>query len=464
MIVFIDSETLLRLHGIFPPDSLLTDDASLQLYGHDETEDFQFPPSLVVKPTETAQVAALMKLANERLFPVTPRGGGTGLSGGALPVEGGVLLSMEKMNRILEIDRENLVAVVEPGVITQTLQEEVEKIGLFYPPDPASRGSCTIGGNIAECAGGPRALKYGVTKDYVLGVQAVLPSGEMVEFGGKLLKDAAGYNMTQLFVGSEGTLGILTRAVLRLIPYPPLRKTLIVPFSRMEDAAMAVARIFQAGVVPCACEFMERDVVKRIEEYKEVRIPFSDADAQLLIEIDGQYEELLDRDLEKIAGVCQSLNAIDILVADNPIRQKELWDWRRAAGEAVKSISIYKEEDTVVPRVRLPELIRGVKAIASRYGIRTMCYGHAGDGNIHVNVIKGDMDGERWAREIHGAVQEMFEFTRSLGGTLSGEHGIGYSQKRYLPIVRTSTEIELMRGIKRLFDPNGILNPGKIFP
>jgi len=453
-----------RLHEVFPGDSLVLDSESLEPYSHDETEDFRFQPDAVVKPAGAAQIADLFRLASQHGIPITPRGGGTGLSGGALPVEGGIVLSLEKMNRIIEIDRENLVAVVEPGVVTQAFQEQVESVGLFYPPDPASRGSCTIGGNIAECAGGPRALKYGVTKDYVLGIQAVLPSGDIVEFGGKLFKDVAGYSMTQLLVGSEGTLGVVTRAVLRLIAYPPLRRTLVVPFLALEDAARAVALIFQAGVVPCACELLERDVVKRIEEYKGIRMPCSDAEAQLLIELDGHHEELLDREVEKIAEVCEALRSPDILVADNPVRQKELWDWRRTAGEAVKSISVYKEEDTVVPRVRLPELIRGVKSIAARYDIRTLCYGHAGDGNLHVNIVKGDMDDERWNRDIHQAVTEIFEYTRSLGGSISGEHGIGYSQKRYLPIARTEAEIQLMRSIKRVFDPRGILNPGKIFP
>ncbi|MEW6365678.1 MAG: FAD-linked oxidase C-terminal domain-containing protein [Acidobacteriota bacterium] len=458
----VDARVIERLRDACP--GVLTDEESLAQYGHDETEDLRFPPSVVVKPRTTEEVSAIMRLANEERVPVTPRGAGTGLSGGALAVEGGIVLSIELMNRIVEIDRENLVAVVEPGVITQVLQEEVEKVGLFYPPDPASRGSCTIGGNIAECAGGPRALKYGVTKDYVLGVQVVLTSGEVAEFGGKLFKDVTGYSMTQLFVGSEGTLGIVTRAVLRLIAYPPHRKTLIVPFRQTEDAAAAVARIFQAGVMPCACELMERDVVKRIEEYRGVHVPSSDAEAQLLIEIDGHYEDVLDRDLEKIAGVCESTGAGDILVAENPKKQQELWDLRRSAGEAVKKISIYKEEDTTVPRARLPELIRGVKAIALKHAIRTYCYGHAGDGNLHVNIVRGDMDAERWERELPKAVEEVFVLVKSLGGRISGEHGIGYSQKRYMPIVCTPAELDAMRAIKRALDPSNILNPGKIFP
>ncbi|MBI2839101.1 MAG: FAD-binding protein [Acidobacteria bacterium] len=453
-----------KLRQILPAGIVLTDSDALERYGQDETEDLVFKPAVVVKPVNTVQVVEVMRFAHQERVPVTPRGAGTGLSGGALPVEGGIVLSTESMNRIVEIDTRNLVAVVEPGVITQVLQDEVEKVGLFYPPDPASRGSCTIGGNIAECAGGPRALKYGVTKEYVLGVEAVLASGDVVEFGGKLFKDVTGYNMTQLFVGSEGTLGIVTKAVLRLIPYPPFRKTLIVPFAQLESAATAVAGIFQAGVVPCACELLERDVVRRIEQHRDSGLRFPDADAHLLIELDSHYEDTLDRDLEKIAEVCESLGAADILVADGPAKQKELWDWRRSAGEAVKSRSVYKEEDTVVPRARLPDLIRGVKEIAARHGISTLCYGHAGDGNIHVNIVKDGMDDHRWEAELPGAVEEIFRFTKSLGGTLSGEHGIGFSQKRYLPIVRTEAEIALMRAVKAAFDPLGILNPGKIFP
>jgi glycolate oxidase len=445
-------------------EGVLTDSESLSLYGQDETEDLVFPPEAVVKPSSTDQVAAILRLANEHRIPVTPRGGGTGLSGGALPVRGGICLSMEKFNRILEIDEANLQAVVEPGVITQKLHEAVEERGLFYPPDPASRGSCTLGGNLAESAGGPRAVKYGVTKDYVLGIEAVLPTGEIINTGARVLKNATGYNLTQLIIGSEGTLAVITRIICRLIPLPKLRKVILVQFATLEDAARAVAGVFQRGITPSALEFMERAAVKVAEERLGKRFPNSDAAAQLFIEVDGDHEGEVDSSIEAIAGAMQDHGAIDLLLADNAQKAADVWALRRGIGEAVKSISAYKEEDTVVPRAHLPQLVRGVKDICGRHGITSICYGHAGDGNVHVNILKDKLDDETWNTHVDTAVREIFRLTVSLGGTISGEHGIGYSQKSYLPIALSPAELRLMRAIKNSFDPNGILNPGKILP
>jgi glycolate oxidase len=452
------------LESIVGAEWVLGGAAEIEPYAHDETEDLAFPPDVVVKPATTAEVAAVVRLANDERIPVTPRGGGTGLSGGALAVRGGIVLSLERFDRILEIDRENFFAVCQPGVVTETLQDSVEAVGLFYPPDPASRGSCTIGGNLAECAGGPRALKYGVTKDYVYGIEAVMPTGDVARFGGKLLKNVTGYNMTQLLVGSEGTLAIVTEVTLKLLPLPRLRKTLLAPFGSVADAARTVARIFQAGVVPCACEFMERAALEAVEAQTGARVPHADAAAHLLLEVDGNDVEVIDRDADRIAAVCAENGALDVLLAETPARQKELWATRRAMGDAVKKRSTYKEEDTVVPRYRLPELLEGVHAIVDRFGITAVCYGHAGDGNIHVNLLKEGLDDAAWERVLPDAIREIFRHTVALGGSLSGEHGIGFVQREYLPIAVRPVEIDAMRRVKAALDPRGVLNPGKIFP
>jgi glycolate oxidase len=457
-------ELIQRLSSVVGAEHVLADDEARALYGRDETEDFSFPPEVVVKPSTTQQVAEILKLANQHLVPVTPRGGGTGLSGGALPVYGGIVLSMERFKRIIEIDERNFQAVVEPGVITQVFQEECEKRGLYYPPDPASRGSSHLGGNLAECSGGPRAVKYGVTKDYVLGLEAVLPTGEVINTGGRVLKNVSGYNLTQLIIGSEGTLAVITKIIFRLVPLPRVKKVLLVAFNALEDAVAAVASIFQRGITPSALEFMERAAVRAAEMQLGKTFPNGNAEAQLLIEVDGNYEEALTKDIEVIAEVVEQHHALDVLLAEDRQKIDDVWALRRSMGEAVKKISTYKEEDTVVPRAALPQLIRGVKDICGKYGITSICYGHAGDGNVHVNILKDKMDDATWARHLDTAIREIFQLTVSLGGTISGEHGIGYSQKAYLPIALSPIDLKLMQDIKRTFDPNNILNPGKIFP
>ena len=370
---------------------------------------------------------------------------------------------MEKSNKIIEIDEKNYQAVVEPGVITQVFQEEVEKLGLFYPPDPASRGSCHLGGNLAECSGGPRAVKYGVTKDYVLGLEAVLPTGEIINAGGRVLKNVTGYNLTQLIVGSEGTLAVITKIIFRLVLLPKHKKVMLVAFNSFEDATDAVAKIFQKGITPSAIEFMEKAAVKAAEEKQGKKFPNGEAGAQLFIEVDGNYPESLDKDIEQIAEVVTEFNPLDILLAEDAGKVEDVWALRRGIGEAVKSISAYKEEDTVVPRANMTKLVKGVKEIASKYSITTICYGHSGDGNIHVNILKDKTDNETWDKNLDSAIREIFKLTVSLGGTISGEHGIGYSQKTYLPIALSAAELDLMKRLKLTFDPNNILNPGKIF-
>jgi len=449
---------------ILGEELVLSSPADLEPYSHDETEDLHFLPQVVLKPTTTLQVSQIMKICFDNNIPVTPRGGGTGLSGGALPIYGGVVLSTEKMNRILEIDAQNSMAVVEPGVITEILQNEVEKVGLFYPPDPASKGSCFIGGNIAECAGGPRALKYGVTKDYVYGLEAVLPSGEIINTGGKLLKNVSGYNLVQLLIGSEGTLGIVTKIILKLIPLPQYRKTILVPFNSIEAATICLTQIFTSKIIPCAAEFLEKKAVQAAEKKFEKKIPHSDCEALLLLAVDGNDESILEKEIEKIGEVCLNNGAVDVFLAETKEQQEELWKMRRSISEAVKSISIYKEEDTVVPRAAIPDLMRVLKEVEKKYEINIICYGHAGDGNIHANIIKENMSDEKWSRVLPEAIKEIFTEVVKLGGSISGEHGIGYVQKDYLPIALSETEIDLMRRIKKVFDPKNILNPGKLLP
>jgi len=458
-------ENITTLQQIVGQQYIFTDEETRHHYGHDETEDYNFPPAVVVKPGTPEEVSEIMKLANECKIPVVPIGGRTGLSGGALSIHGGIGLSMERFNKI-EIDEKNLQATVEPAVITQAFREAAFEKGLFYPPDPSSQGSCTIGGNVAENAGGARALKYGVTKDYVLNLQVVLPNGDIIWTGANTLKNSTGYNLTQLMVGSEGTLGIITKIVMKLLPKNSHNILMLVPFFRSAQACEAVAEIFRAGIVPSALEFMERDAIDWTLRFVEgVSIDIKDeVEAHLLIEVDGNYPDVLFAEAEKIMGVLEQFDIDEILFADTEDQKNALWKMRRAVGEAVKSNSVYKEEDTVVPRYELPTLLDGIKEAGRKYGFRSVCYGHAGDGNLHVNIIKGDMTDENWNTEVPKGIREIFELTVSLKGTLSGEHGIGYVQKNYMDIAFPQGQLQLMKGIKQLFDPNNILNPGKILP
>lgn len=435
-------------------------------YGHDETEDYIFPPCVVVKPASAQEIAAIMKLANQYSIPVTPIGGRTGLSGGALSIHKGIGLSMERLNKIISIDEKNLQVITEPAVITQVLREAVADKNLFYPPDPSSQGSCWIGGNVAENAGGARAVKYGVTKDYVLNLEVVLPNGEIIWTGANTLKNSTGYNLTQLLVGSEGTLGIITKIVMKLLPKTNHSVLMLVPFYKADQACEAVSAIFRAGIVPSALEFMERDAIDwAIQFIDGLNVQVSDAiQAHLLIEVDGNYPDILFQEAEKIMDVVGQFEIDEVLFADTEDQKNVLWKMRRSVPEAVKANSIYKEEDTVVPRYELPKLLKGIKEVGVKYGFKSVCYGHAGDGNLHVNIIKGDMTDENWNTEVTKGIREIFELTVALKGTLSGEHGIGFVQKNYMDIAFNSVQLKVMQGIKAVFDPNGILNPGKIFP
>jgi glycolate oxidase len=420
---------------------------------------------VVVRVTSAQQVAEIFKLAQRERVPVTPRGAGYGLSGGAVPVQGGIVLSLAKMNHILEIDQENLMVTVEPGVITGDLHRAVEAEGLFYPPDPASLDSCFIGGNVAEGAGGPRAVKYGVTKDYVCGLEAVLPSGEIITLGGKLVKNVTGYNLIQLLVGSEGTLAVVTKIILRLLPLPKVQIDLLVPYDDFQAAADTVSDIIAHRIVPTTIEFMEQDSMLAVQRLLQKQVPYSDAAAQLLIQLDGNRREAVDADCEVVGELCLAHGARDVLVAQDRRTRDRLWEARRLIIEALNHASpINHMEDVVVPRARIPALLKGIKEIAARHAVRIVSFGHAGDGNVHVNVLKDDLPGDRWAVLVPAVREELYRHTLSLGGMITGEHGIGATRRNYLSMALDETQIELMRQIKAAFDPNCILNPGKIFP
>ncbi len=460
----ITDEILSAIKAIVGEAAVITQHEGLERYSHDETEDLSYYPDIVVKPKSVQEVSALMKLCNKHLIPVTPRGAGTGLSGGALPVKGGVLLAMERFNKVLSIDEENLQATVEPGVITEVFMDMVAAKNLLYPVDPASKGSCFIGGNVSHGSGGPRVVKYGTIREYILNLEMVLPNGEVVWTGANTLKYASGYNLTQLIIGSEGTLGIITKIVVKLIPRPTQDALMMASFSTNESACRAVSAIFKAGIIPSALEFMERKGVEWVIKYDDINFDLKDGiEAFLLIEVDGTDQEVIFNDCEKINNVLEQFDCKEVLFADSSAQKEELWRLRRTMAVSVKSNSVYKEEDTVVPRAQLPQLIKGIKEIGGRYGFESVCYGHAGDGNLHVNIIKGNMSDEDWHNKLKDGIREIFMLTVSLGGTLSGEHGIGLVQKEFMSIKYSNVHFDLWRGIKNVFDKNGILNPGKIF-
>jgi glycolate oxidase len=444
---------------------VVTDEESLRNYSHDETETLSFLPEVVVKPRTSEEISQVMKICNQDRIPVTPRGAGTGLSGGALPHLGGVLLSMERMNSILQIDERNLQVITEPGVITEVLQNAVKEKGFFYPPDPSSRGSCFIGGNIAANSGGPKAVKYGVVKDYVLNLEIVLPSGEIIWTGANVLKNSTGYNLTQLIVGSEGTLAIVTKIVLKLIPLPRYDLLMLVPFASLEKASEAVSAIFRAGFVPSGLELVEIDALKITSKMVDsVAVPITDdIAAHLIIEVDGNNLDVLMNDMEQIGGLMTEFEGGEIFFADDAQQKAELWKLRRRTAEAVKLAGYTIEEDTVVPRAELPALIRGVKELGLKHNFHAVCYGHAGDGNLHIRIKKEGTADSLGDPEMTKSLRALFELVKGLGGTISGEHGVGLIQKGYMNIVFNETQLELMRGIKKVFDPNNILNSGKVF-
>jgi len=461
----VDAGVLEELRHIAGEKNVLVDPPLLEPYAHDETVGLRAEPEVVVKVASTLEVSQILRLASERRIPVTPRAGGMGLSGGAVAVLGGIVLSLERMSRIIEIDRENLTVTVEPGVITGNLHRAVEQEGLFYPPDPASLDSCCLGGNVAENAGGPRAVKYGVTKDYVCGLEAVLPGGDVIQLGGKLVKNVTGYNLIQLLVGSEGTLAVVTRITLRLVPLPPFRIDLLVQFGAFEQAARTVSDIIRQRIIPTTIEFMERDSILAAERLLGKELPGRDAAACLLIQIDGRREEEAFADMDQVGEVCLAHGALDVLVARDRATRDRLWEGRRIIIDALKHESpVNHMEDVVVPRAELPHLLSGIHERADRHRVRVVCFGHAGDGNVHVNILKDDLPDERWEALVPVLQEEIYRLAISLGGTLTGEHGVGATRRQYLPLALDPVQIALQRQIKAVFDPNQILNPGKIFP
>lgn len=454
-----------ELEALLGSDVVTTEVEQLKAYGKDETEDLVFPPGVVVKPKTVEQVSELLTWCNANKVSVTPRGAGTGLSGGCLPINGGVSLSMERFNKILNIDKENMQATVESGVINQVLRDAVEEVGLFYPPDPASKGSCFIGGNVAHNSGGPKAVKYGVTKDYILNLQVVLTSGEVIWTGADTVKNSTGYSLTQLLIGSEGTLGVITKVVVRLLAKPKHNLLLWANVEKATQACEAVSDIMQSGVVPSGMELMERKGIDLACNQLNLSNPITEnMEAALLIEVDGNDMDALFADCEKITALLESHKINEVLFADSSDQKEAWWKIRRSIGEVVKTHSVYKEEDTVVKRSHLAELMYGVKEIGGRYGFESVCYGHAGDGNLHVNILKNSLSDEEWEGEhLENGIREIFRLCKQLGGTISGEHGIGYVQRKYMNEMFSDTHLTLMKNIKQVFDPKGILNPGKIF-
>jgi glycolate oxidase len=448
---------LKELKKIVGPDNLYTSAEELVAYSYDATQRESLPWA-VARPVSTQEVAAILKLANRERFPVVPRGAGSGMSGGSVPVKGGLVLSLERMNRILEIDEDNLIAVVEPGVVTGDLQREVESRGLFYPPDPASHQFSTMGGNVAECAGGLRAVKYGVTRDYVLGLEVVLPTGEIINTGARTLKSVAGYDLTRLIVGSEGTLGIATRITVKLLPLPESVRTLVAFFKDVQTAAAVVSAIIASRIVPRALEFADGAAIGAVEKYLKEDLS-GGAAAMLLVEVDGSLLSTA-AEADRIAEIMTQAGAERVSRAESAQERELLWKARRAISPALNALKPKKvNEDIVVPRSRIPDILREIGDIAKRYDLLIVNFGHAGDGNIHTNILVDEPDLPR----AETAAKDIFTATLRLGGSITGEHGIGLAKAAYLPMELGPETLAAMKSIKRALDPNNILNPGKIF-
>jgi len=453
---------LAELRTIVGQEHVLSDEADLIAYSIDGTW-IERRPLAVVLPAHASEVSAILKLANREKIVVAPRGSASGLSGGSLPLGGGIALAMTRMNQILEIDQLNQVAVVEPGVITARLQAEVEKLGLFYPPDPSSLQVSAIGGNVSENAGGARCLKYGVTADYVMGLQVVLPTGEIIRTGGRMVKNVTGYNLRQLFTGAEGTLGVITEITLKLLPLPRYRRTALAIFERLDDAAITVTAIMNAGLLPASIELMDQTTLQCVEELLQIGLPV-DAEALLLLAFDGNYEQIVTSELAAVAEICTSHGARSIQIASNAAESEQLWKARRSISPALARKRPNKlGEDISVPRSAVPEIIRQIRAIATRYALSIPVFGHAGDGNLHPNILCDRRDPAEMQR-VRLAAAEIFAAAIACGGTLSGEHGIGLLKREFMEQDLGHDAIEAMKKIKLALDPNNLLNPGKIFP
>ena len=444
----------------FASDLLRTDGEELEKYAKDETPgDYYFLPEAVFLPNNTNEVKQLLSIASKEKIPVVPRGGGTSRCGGSLAVYGGVILSLEKMQEIIDIDEENLILEIQPGVITENINEFLKEYKFFYPPDPASIDSCSIGGNVSTNAGGPRCLKYGLTRNYVYGIEFVFPDGKKEFLGGKMQKNATGYSLMNLLIGSEGTLGVITRIFLKVLPLFPYSATLLVPFKELKDAAQSAFIALSKGFLPSALEFMDEDSVRATMENTDKSIPIEDAGAFLIVEINEYKKEDIEDMFEKLGKVFLEYGASDVFIAEEPYQQDKIWDFRRSISEALDHIGTVIPEDVVVPRANLPEFVGYVKGLEKKYGTRIYTFGHIGDGNIHINIIERD----EWNDRGEPLIREILKKATTLGGKISGEHGIGWTKKKFLQYSRTEREINIMKGIKREFDPFNILNPGKIF-
>jgi glycolate oxidase len=461
-------EVIEAFKEIYGTDDVITDKVKLEAYSHDESTISPHLPEVVIKPENTQEVAMALKLANEKLIPVVARSCGTSVTGGTVPIHGGIVIAFEKMNRIIEIDEENLLVTVEPGVLIMDLHAEMEKRGYLYPPDPAQKSSC-LGGNINTNAGGMTGVKYGVTRDFVEALEVVLPTGDVIHLGRKTVKNSTGYSLKDLIIGSEGTLGLTTKMILRVIPFPKILATLYVPFNNFHDAAKTVAEIIQDKIVPLALEFVDQSSILVAERFLGRPMPHNSAPAYLIIRLDGNLKEEVDSAYEAVGEICLENGAIDVLVADTAENQQRIWEGRSCIIDAAKAEGIVELLDAVVPRNRLPEFLEGLNKLARQIGLNIQNFGHAGDGNVHTNILKEDLSDKEWNEKVQNFCSAAYRLSISLGGNISAEHGIGLVRKQFLPLALgankqdSAVQIDLMKKIKTIFDPNNILNPNKIF-
>ncbi len=463
----ITKEIVSELEQIVGSRNLITDLEKMEHYSHDETsvEEYAHMPEVVLTPTTVEQVAAVMKLASKHVIPVTPRGAGSGLSGGAIPLFGGIVLSLEKMNSVLEIDEANLTVTAEAGIVTNELNEHLKDKGLFFAGYPMSLETCFLGGNIAENAGGGKAVKYGVTGRYVLGIEVVTPQGEIVELGGKVTKDVSGYDLKQLYIGSEGTLGVITKATIRLLGVPNVASVLLVPFKSAQDAISVVPLIMKGGIVPTSIEFMDRSSIEMTCSYLNESLPLEGVGAMLLIEIDGSDEGQVERDLIAVGDLCIQQGAMEVYIAEDASNRERIWSVRRNIAEAIKVYSpVQSLEDVVVPIGSIPNVLPELKRLSEKYDVTIPCYGHAGDGNLHATIVKNPQSSmETWHDIEPKILTELYAFiVGELGGKISGEHGIGLKRRAYLKTLTPPAEYKLFEAVKKALDPAMIMNPGKI--
>lgn len=463
----IDESIIDEFSAFLDKSQIIQDKEKKLMYAKDKTEDFIYLPELVLIPNNTEEISKILKICTKHVIPITARSTGTGLSGGALPVHAGIVLSMEKFNKIINIDTDNFQITVEPFVINYTIQQAVKEKGLFYPPDPANYKDCSIGGNISENSGGPKAVKYGTTKDYVLSLEVVLANGDIIHTGRNLIKDVAGYNLTQLFVGSEGTLGIITKATLKLLPEVKENILMLMSFTSVEDAGKAVNTILNTGIIPSSLEFMERNALIISKEHINAEFPpvNKDTQAHLIVELDGNDQSKLLEEREIIKAAVEAQDNPEFIIFANSEEEKEqIWTLRRNTGTAVGDKDVYKEQDISIPRANIPKAVNYINNWCKKYGYTAACYGHAGDGNIHANILRSGVSDEIWNKDLKAHLKELFDYIcNTLNGSVTGEHGIGFVQREYLPIMIDNTTLEIMKSIKKLFDPNNIINPGKIF-